>query len=385
MRYTTEQIQTLVRTHYGLEVSVQNLPGEIDLNFYVKTADKQAFTLKIANPDTQIETLFFQHALMQHLHAAQFGLAIPKVVLTQTGAEIESITAPDGSKRLLRMLTWIGGRCLANVNPHSPALMENLGEMCGKLSAALQGFEHPAAHRFLKWDPAQTAWTKDQLTQIPAGAKREQAAYFLQLFEQQALPLFPKLRQSVAYCDANDYNVLVSHDLENPQVPGVIDFGDAVFTHTINDLAIAAAYAAMHKPDPMAVICQLVKGYHRIFPMAEAEAEALFPLIGARLLISVTCSAMNLSENPDNEYLQISDRPAWDLLEKLRTIPPAYAHACIRNACGWEPCPKNQTFQNWVKTNIQHIKPVVKEELTSNETVWLDLSVGSAEDRKSVV
>ena len=68
----------------------------------------------------------------------------------------------------------------------------------------------------------------------------------------------------------------------------------------------------MHKPDPLAAIYHLVKGFHRFFPLTEPEMQALFPLIGARLLISVTCSAINLEENPENGYLQISDGPAWD-------------------------------------------------------------------------
>ena len=42
------------------------------------------------------------------------------------------------------------------------------------------------------------------------------------------------------------------------------------------------------KPDPLTAIFHLTKGYHRQFPLTESEAEALFPLIGARLLIIVT-------------------------------------------------------------------------------------------------
>ena len=40
----------------------------------------------------------------------------------------------------------------------------------------------------------------------------------------------------------------------------MIDFGDAVFSHTINDLAIAIAYAVMDKPDPLAAALHIVRG-----------------------------------------------------------------------------------------------------------------------------
>ncbi|MBK8193934.1 MAG: aminotransferase class III-fold pyridoxal phosphate-dependent enzyme [Lewinellaceae bacterium] len=375
MSFTSEQIAALALEHYHLEVSVTPLPGEIDLNFHVRTPSGEVFTLKIANPAERRENLEFQNALMLRLAATDIGLEVPQVIPARNGEHITAITAPDGARRLMRLLSWVEGRCFADVCPHSPELMERVGEMCGKLCVALSGFDHPAAQRFIKWDLAQTTWIRDHLAKITDPGKQALAAYFFQLYETEVLPQQDDLRQSVIYNDANDYNILVSHDLENPVVPGVIDFGDAVFSHTLNELAIAAAYVAMHKPDPLTAIFHLTRGFHRVFPLTGQEAAVLFPLISARLLISVTCSAINLAENPGNEYLQISDRPAWALLEKLRTIAPALALATIRHACGWEPCPRNEDFKRWAKDNFQQIKPVVAADLS--KAVWLDLGAGS--------
>lgn len=377
MLFSPEHIRKLALEHYGLTVSVKPLPGEIDLNFYVKTEQGAAYTLKIANAAERHEQLTFQNALIGHLAQSGLGLAVPQVITSHSGAAIETIIAPDGSRRLMRLLSWIEGRCLADVNPHKPELLERVGELCGKLSAALTGFEHPEARRFIKWDPSQAAWTREHLKLIQGTAHQELAAYFLDLFEKEAVPRFPTLRQSVTYNDANDYNILVSFDPEHPVVPGVIDFGDAVYTHTVNELAIAAAYAAMHKPDPLAVILALVRGFHRHFPLQETEAAALFPLIGARLLISVTCSAMNREEHPDNVYLQISDQSAWNLMTKLRALSPVLVHAAIREACGWAPFPQHETFVAWARAQHRELKPIVSADL--NRAVWLDLGVGSAD------
>lgn len=377
MIFSLEQIAALAGEHYGMEVSVRPLPGEIDLNFLVKNTSGEAFTLKIANPDERRENLEFQHSLIRRLAAAGLDLKVPEVMPSAAGEPITTITAPDGSRRFLRLLRWIDGRCFADVSPHTPVLLVRVGEMCGKLCAALDGFDHPAAHRYIKWDPSQAAWTRDHLSGIAGADRQALAEYFFQRFEKEALPLFPSLRQSVNYNDANDYNILVSHDLADPAVPGVIDFGDAAYTHTVNDLAIAAAYTAMHKPDPLAAIYHLVKGFHRIFPLTAPEMQALFPLIGARLLISVTCSAINLRENPENGYLQISDGPAWDLLDRLRDIPPALFHATVRHACGLEPCPQRAAFVEWVNASHGLVSKVVPTDLHQAE--WLDLSVGSSE------
>jgi 4-aminobutyrate aminotransferase-like enzyme/Ser/Thr protein kinase RdoA (MazF antagonist) len=375
MLFTTDQIRALAQEHFRLDVSVKPLPGEIDLNFKVETASGAAFNLKIANPGEQRDILDMQNAMMRHLQERAGSLEIPRVISSVRGEDITEIEAPDGSRRLMRLLGWIEGRCFADVSPHSPALLGRVGDMCGQLALALADFDHPAAHRFIKWDAAQAAWTRAHLDKIADPNKRDTADYFLQLFEKQALPLLPTLRQSVCYSDANDYNILVSHDPENPRVPGVIDFGDVVFTQTVNELAIAAAYAAMHKPDPLTAIMQVTEGFHHVFPLTEAETGALFPLIGARLLISVTCSAMNLADNPDNEYLQISDRPAWDLLDKLRRIAPALAHASIRHACGMEPHPAHAAFVQWADQNRHRFHPVVGADMA--DAVWLDLGVGS--------
>lgn len=391
MVYDLTTISSIAASHFNLDVTAKPLPGEIDLNFLLQTPDGQKFTLKIAHPETQRGYLEFQNALMQRLSAAGLGLEIPKVVKTVASEEITSITAPDGSQRLMRLLTWVEGRCFAEVNPHTPQLMEAVGEMCGKLSRALDGFDHPAAHHFIKWDCSQAAWTGEHLDKIADPEKQSLAKYFLDFFEKNALPLLPSLRQSVCYNDANDYNILVSHDIENPTVPGVIDFGDAVYTHTINELAILCAYGAMLKPDPLAAIFHFVKGYHHQWPLTEAEAEALFPLIGARLLISVTCSAMNMAEHPENEYLQISDRPAWDLLHKLRSLHPSLVYAVVRHACGWEPYPKRSAFDAWLGSTafrpsshppfraVTHagVNAAEQDGPKAKVPVWLDLSVGS--------
>src|SRR5204863_512689 len=58
----------------------------------------------------------------------------------------------------------------------------------------------------------------------------------------------PNLRQSVIHNDANDNNVLVSEDGES--ISGLLDLGDAVHSITVNELAVAAAYAALDAPDP---------------------------------------------------------------------------------------------------------------------------------------
>src|SRR5690606_9566013 len=138
-----------------------------------------------------------------------------------------------------------------------------------------------------------------------------------------------------------DYNILVGGPREWPQrVRGLIDFGDALETCTVCEVAIAAAYALLGKADPLAAAAQVVAGYHRAHPLSEAEIAALFPLIGARLAVSVVNSALRKAERPDDPYITISEAPAWAALQRLAAIHPRRAHYILRAACGLPPLPQ---------------------------------------------
>jgi len=378
MNYTLPEIKDLVRNIYGLEGDIKPLPGEIDLNFLMITEGGKRYTFKIANAKEKKDILEFQNALMTHLLEKEMGLEIPAVILSLKKERIATMEDSDGKQRLIRLLSWVEGRPFATVNPHSNELLFNLGALCGKLSKALADFDHPAAHRFIKWDLAQAEWITPHFDHVKDEHHRGLLHYFYQLYTTRVKPIEATLRKSVIYNDANDYNVLVSLDKANPKVPGVIDFGDAVYSHVINDLAIALAYGMMHKPDPLKAAHEIVKGYHNIYPLQENELKSLFPLGCVRLLISVTCSQINREEEPDNVYLQISDDAAWKLLDKLYEISPDFAYYSFRDACGMEPCPASLTFIKWISENAATFKSVVAHDL-KGEAHWFDLGMGSHE------
>ncbi len=378
MDFTIPEVSEIIENTYGYKGDISQLPGEIDLNYLMITADDRRYTFKIANPGEKKDILEFQNAMMTHLLAKNLRLEIPGVIPSLKKEPITTINDARGNKRFIRLLSWVEGRPFATVNPHSDELLFNLGTLCGKLSKALADFDHPSAHRFIKWDLAQADWIKPHLKNSGDIHKQKLLDYFFDLYTLSIKPIAHLLRKSVIYNDANDYNVLVSIDKENPRVPGVIDFGDAVYSHTVNDLAIALAYAMMHKPNPLQAAHHIVKGYHSIYPLQENELMALFPLTCIRLLISVTCSQINREEEPDNVYLQISDDAAWKLLEKLYEIVPAFAYYSFRDACGMEPCPANASFVTWASKNATIFKPVIARDLKA-DTHWLDLGMGSHE------
>ena len=82
-----------------------------------------------------------------------------------------------GNIRFLRILTWIEGRMLIEVNPHTPQLLENLGQNLGLFCTALKDFDHTAAHRIFNWDTANGHWVKEFLTIFETTEQQEIAQY----------------------------------------------------------------------------------------------------------------------------------------------------------------------------------------------------------------
>jgi 4-aminobutyrate aminotransferase-like enzyme/Ser/Thr protein kinase RdoA (MazF antagonist) len=378
--FTEQDAVSLAHQWYGLRAAARALPSERDQNFYLRTETGQEFVLKIANATEQQAILDLQNRALGHLAARAPQLALPRLCRTQAGETITTITDAHGAAHFIRLLTYVPGRLLAHIRPHTPELLHSLGRVLGALDGALQDFTHPAARRALKWDLTRADWIRDYAKHIAQPERRAIVEGFLSEFEARVAPLLPHLRTSVIYNDANDYNVLVSGD--DPlrrQVIGVIDFGDMLETRTVCELAIAAAYAMMGKAEPIAAAAHVVAGYHLSFPLTEPELEALYLLICIRLSISVVNSAYQRQVEPENEYLTVSEEGAWGLLEKLAEINPRLAHYTFRHACSLPACPTTPAIEQWLGDNADQMGRIVEPDLRTANQVIFDMSVGSRE------
>ena len=292
---------------------------------------------------------FFIH-LYFPTSSKELPLDLPMPLATLDGLFYKKVADEHGQNRYIRLQNWVSGRVVDSVQPRTNTLLQSWGETVGHLSKGLKGFDHSAAHRFYKWNPCETLYSKKYETHFQTEEQQETAQYFWNYFEKNTLPKLPNLRKSVNYADAHELNLIANQDLQSPKIIGVIDFGDALYMPTICEIAIACAYAGMSFPDPLMAMAQVIKGYHSVFPLEEQELEVLFSLITARLMITVANAAYNKHIEPDNEYLQISERPAWDILKKLRRLSPTLAHYTFRNACEMSPHPKQKHFEEWAAT-----------------------------------
>ena len=378
--FTIHEASRIAFELYGLRAEVRPLPGEHDSNFYLKTETGQEFVLKVAHAAEQRNNLDLQNKVLEHLAAHDPSFLLPQVCTTSAGESTATVTTIDGKKHFVRLLTYVPGRILAEVKPHSPALLHSLGGSLGRLDRALQDFIHPAAQRTLRWDLRHAVWIRDYLQYLTRPERRAIVEHFLSQFETCVLPVLPTLRMSVIHGDPNDYNVLVGEaDAQHRQVVSLIDFVDVVHTHTVCDLAVATAYAMLNKADPLATAANVVAGYHEAFPLTQAELEVLYSLICTRLCVSVVNSAYRQQVEPYNDYLTVSEQPAWALLEQLLNVHPRLAHYTFRHACRLPACPNNGALTKWLASHVNEIGRIVEPDLRTANPLIFDLSVGSRE------
>jgi 4-aminobutyrate aminotransferase-like enzyme/Ser/Thr protein kinase RdoA (MazF antagonist) len=379
---STRAAERVAREVFGLEGSASRLTGEYDLNFAVESAQKRCL-LKIAHASARLDELEFQNAVLRHIGERSAedrvrALPVQQMLPALSGDAIARISVA-GELRYVRLLSFIEGRMLAHVSPHTPELLHSLGTAVAQVDLALTGFSHALAAREYKWNLAQADALVAKLDCIEDAERRAIATRHFERFVQTVKPRFAELPHGVIHGDANDHNVVVTGTGYDARVSGLIDFGDAVFCPTVCGLAIALAYALLDKLDPLATAAHVVRGYHAVRPLSETELAVLYPLMLARLAVSVTNSAFEKRLRPDDAYAVISEAPAWALLETLEAIHPDFAHYRLRDACGLPPVPDSARVQRWLQAHAKSIGRVVEPDLGGSDVAVLDLSVGSLE------
>ncbi|MCU1267238.1 MAG: aminotransferase class III-fold pyridoxal phosphate-dependent enzyme [Acidobacteria bacterium] len=345
---------------YGIRATATPLPGERDQNFLLSVSPAKKYVLKIANALEERALLEAQNQVMSYLETRLSFC--PRISPNLSGESLSEVESANGSVNFVRLVTYLPGVPLAEVKPHSPSLLQSLGERLGQLDRELAAFDHPALHRNFHWDLANAEHIIREYAPLVADEPLRQIVYRCRKdFSRQVSPLLSQLRRSVIHGDANDYNVLVQsgddsyarhrhpaeahgQDARATSVSGIIDFGDLVHSYTVGDLAVAIAYVVLDKDDPLAAVAPLVAGYAREHSLSEIEINALYGLVLMRLCMSVCLAAYQHRQRPDNDYLRISQRSIIDSLPGLAAIDWSQAAAAFHDACNQTE--SNQTVGN---------------------------------------
>jgi len=361
--FAAAEAAALAAELFGVEGRAHALPSERDQNFRIDATDGRRLVLKIANALEDEAMLEAQNGAMEH--AAARGVACQRPLAGRDRRAVHAVCGGDGRRHLARLLTWLPGTPLGAVRPHTDAQRRDLGRFLGELDAALAEFDHPALRRAFHWDVARASEViPPLLAELADGGRRALVSGLLERFERETLPRLATLRHAVIHGDANDYNVLVGgggDDLlaRDQQVVGLLDFGDMVHGVLAAEPAVAAAYALLGAADPLAAACAVVAGYHAAYPLGEDELAAVWDLACMRLCLSVCHAARQRRARPGNDYLSISEAPAWEAIERTAATHPRLARYALRDACGFAPSPEGARVAAWLGARAGTFAPVL--------------------------
>ena len=178
-------------------------------------------------------------------------------------------------------------------------------------------FDIPAAHRNHRWNLAEADQHEDKIALIDDPGKQGLLQWAYAGFHA-VRPRLAALPHQVIHGDAHDENVLVEGD----RVCGLIDFGDCCYNPTVNDLAICLTYLMMRRDDPLEVADLVIAGYQAVRALTDEELDLLYPLICARLAVSVCIANKRKTIDPDNPNWFGGENAAWRLLAWLRRAGP---------------------------------------------------------------
>jgi len=309
---------------YGLTAAASILPSERDQNFALNAVTAEKYVLKIAKSDEERSVLELQNAALAHAAERAPDLALPRLIPAASGENMVTIRNTHGKPFLVRLLTWLDGEIFVHALPHDAALLASLGAVLGEVDRALQGFSHRAMHRELYWDVKRADLALEHFSLLPT-EQQTVVRHFMHAWEGVE---WKALRHSLIHGDANDYNVLVREG----RVVGLLDFGDMVYSAVACDLAIALAYALLDQPDPLGASVPIIRAYHGRFALTEPETDALYPLMTARLCMSLCYAAYNAQVKSGDAYQLVTAGPAWTLLQRLIGVPRHAVHDLFRRS-----------------------------------------------------
>jgi len=337
------EAKNLLKKHWGVKAELLSLPSERDINFKV-CADKN-YVLKVyPKVDAALKTkLNLQNKVLKFLEGE--GLtSCPMVVSTKT----KKLLVNPSKNSAARLLSFYEGLAWGDRAEHSSEEIERLGQLIAAVDKSLlnlkvSSVEKKSLNAPFIWNMLQAGQILKWSEKITDSKLRELVEKTIKSFHLNSLPKLKKMPMQVIHNDGNDYNII-----EKDERVFLIDFGDMIYAPKIVGAAVAAAYVGLKSDDPVKQISQFVRGYHSVNPINLEELEIFIELVKVRLASSVANAALQKAQNPENNYLTISQSDVPKCLALLDQFDDNFAHYRLRNAIGLEANPNAKLIRDYL-------------------------------------
>jgi len=310
---------------YGLRgVEVAPLGGELDQNSAVLLDDGAQVVVKVSGQDPS--RIRWQHELIGLVDGALGPVRVPTLRRALDGESV--VVAAD---RAITVQSWLDGRTLSELDGHSPELLAELGAAAARMVRALDRAPAPPGPATHHWDVLGAGEAvAEGIGSVDDPARRAEVERILSWWSRAMDRHRDSLPRSVVHQDLNDFNVLARRDPDGRHhVHAVLDFGDALLTARVGELAVAVAYAMLRSAGPLTAAADVVRGYTAEAGLTEAELAVLFPMAAARLCVNAVTWTHRRTG-----YGHERMRHTWPAIAALAATPPELAEATLHEAAG---------------------------------------------------
>ncbi|RLA00206.1 MAG: hypothetical protein DRQ47_09825 [Gammaproteobacteria bacterium] len=334
-RFSENEIAAKVKAIYGLSGLWSTLVGERDQNFRLITDGGQKYVVKIAGPDEDLDVSDFQVQALIHLEKVSPNIPVPRIIRTNAGNCLSSISDSKGVSHALRIVTYLEGIPYGEGNFPDNAHLQKIGAFQGEMVNAMAGFSHHASSHFMPWNLSNGVAVSKDLWAVAAEDVKSLAAPLLPRLRDHVLPILNASPSQVIHNDAHPYNLL-RQDIESQDVTGLIDFGDMVYAPIINDLAVMATTFQRKNINDIEIVTNLLIGFHRAHPLTDEQVSLLLDAMILRLLITILLTDIKINMEAMQDPDILTDRvEAFDMLQRICRIDHDGMVNNLRAACGY--------------------------------------------------
>jgi len=288
-------VESVVRKHYGFPAHALHLSGDRGENFRIYGRDATGHVFKVLSPGESIATADLLPAVLMHLERVAPELPVPRIVRTLEGHTLVKFNDLRGTPRIASLCTFLPGKLLLSTTRCS-AQRRACGELLARLAKALHTFDHQGCRREVAWDIAQIPQLARVMTKVPELPSAHFLRDFVTRFTVEIAPRLDKLRHQFVHNDFSVRNIIVDPH-EESRVVGIIDFGDAVHTGLICDVAIGATGQLAMPETANEAVHDFVEAYCQVEPLQKEELALLKWLIAGRIVLNVVLTAWRRIEN----------------------------------------------------------------------------------------
>jgi hydroxylysine kinase len=329
-------VEGLVRERFGISTRAARLTGDRDENFRLEAEESPGYVLKVLPPAESAAAADLLPAVLTHLERVAADLPVPRVVRTREGHTQVTFNGAGGALRIGTLCTYLPGKLLMSTT-RSRGQRRACGELLARLGGALRTFDHVAARREVAWDIAQVPKLAKVIPQVPGLPNRDFLQSFVNRFTVEIAPRLARLRHQFVHNDFNARNILVDPDDES-RVVGIIDFGDAVHTALVADVAVGVTGQLATPETAQDAIREFVEAYCQVEPLRQEELALLKGLIAGRTVLNAVLTAWRRAGDSSGGHFEAFDTAyfGWriELAQRLVSqssspIESAYVKSCF--------------------------------------------------------